>query len=48
MSNRKFYGKYRAQCVNNVDPDQTPRIQVIVSDVSDCYGGDTVWFFRPA
>jgi uncharacterized protein involved in type VI secretion and phage assembly len=35
MSDRKFYGKYRAQCVNNVDPDQKARIQVIVPDVSN-------------
>lgn len=30
----KYYGKYRATVVNNVDPLQTGRIQVIVPDVS--------------
>jgi uncharacterized protein involved in type VI secretion and phage assembly len=31
----KFYGKYRATVVNNVDPMQIGRIQVIVPDVSN-------------
>jgi uncharacterized protein involved in type VI secretion and phage assembly len=31
----KFYGKYRATVVNNVDPLQIGRIQVIVPDVSN-------------
>lgn len=30
----KYYGKYRGTVVNNVDPLQTGRIQVIVPDVS--------------
>lgn len=30
----KFYGKYRATCINNVDPMMIGRIQVIVTDVS--------------
>ena len=34
MSNQKYYGKYRGTCVNNVDPEQKARIQVIVPDVS--------------
>jgi uncharacterized protein involved in type VI secretion and phage assembly len=29
-----YYGKYRATCVNNVDPMMLGRIQVIVPDVS--------------
>lgn len=33
-SQRKFYGKYRGSVVNNVDPLQTARIQVLVPDVS--------------
>jgi Type VI secretion system/phage-baseplate injector OB domain len=31
---KKYYGKYRATVVNNVDPLQIGRIQVIVPDVS--------------
>ena len=31
----KFYGKYRATVVNNIDPLQLGRIQVIVPDVSN-------------
>jgi uncharacterized protein involved in type VI secretion and phage assembly len=34
MSNQKYYGKYRGTCLNNVDPEQKARIQVIVPDVS--------------
>ena len=30
----RFYGKYRALCVNNVDPLMIGRIQVMVPDVS--------------
>lgn len=32
---QRFYGKYRGTCVNNVDPMQLGRIQVIVPDVSE-------------
>ncbi len=31
---KKFFGKYRATVVNNIDPMQIGRIQVIVPDVS--------------
>lgn len=31
---QRYYGKYRATCMNNVDPMQLGRIQVIVPDVS--------------
>jgi hypothetical protein len=31
---QRYYGKYRAQCINNVDPMQIGRIQVTVADVS--------------
>lgn len=31
---QKFYGKYRATVVNNIDPMQQARIQVMVPDVS--------------
>ena len=31
---QKFFGKYRSVCVNNVDPMQMGRIQVVVPDVS--------------
>lgn len=31
---QRFYGKYRATVINNVDPMQIGRIQVIVPDVS--------------
>ncbi|MGN9809528.1 phage baseplate assembly protein V [Micromonospora sp. BQ11] len=31
---KKYYGKYRATVVNNVDPMQIGRLQVIVPDVS--------------
>lgn len=35
MSERKkFYGKYRGTVVNNIDPEQRGRIQVMVADVS--------------
>ena len=34
MSTGPFYGKYRGQVVNNIDPQQIGRIQVRVSDVS--------------
>jgi len=32
---KKFYGKYRGTVVNNIDPLQIGRIQVIVPDVSN-------------
>jgi uncharacterized protein involved in type VI secretion and phage assembly len=32
---KKFYGKYRGTVVNNVDPEQRGRIQVLVPDVSN-------------
>jgi uncharacterized protein involved in type VI secretion and phage assembly len=31
---QRYYGMYRATCVNNIDPQQQGRIQVIVPDVS--------------
>src|SRR4029453_93937 len=31
----RFYGKYRAMVINNIDPMQIGRIQVIVPDVSN-------------
>ena len=31
---KKFYGKFRGTVVNNVDPEQRGRIQVMVADVS--------------
>jgi type VI secretion system (T6SS) baseplate-like injector VgrG len=31
---KTYHGKYRATCINNVDPMQIGRIQVIVPDVS--------------
>jgi len=31
---QRYFGKYRATCVNNVDPMQQGRIQVMVPDVS--------------
>jgi uncharacterized protein involved in type VI secretion and phage assembly len=31
---QRFYGKYRAECVNNIDPQQIGRIQVSLSDAS--------------
>ncbi len=31
---KKFYGKYRGTVVNNVDPEQRGRIQVMVPDVA--------------
>ena len=31
---QRFFGKYRATVVNNVDPMQQGRIQVLVPDVS--------------
>jgi uncharacterized protein involved in type VI secretion and phage assembly len=34
MSSTRFYGKYRGTVVNNVDPMQIGRVQVIVPDVS--------------
>lgn len=35
MSDKKYYGKYRATCINNIDPEQKARIQVMVPDVSN-------------
>lgn len=35
MTDQRFYGKYRGTVVNNVDPMQMGRIQVIVPDVSN-------------
>jgi uncharacterized protein involved in type VI secretion and phage assembly len=38
MSNgesKRFYGKYRGTVVNNIDPEQIGRLQVMVSDVSN-------------
>jgi uncharacterized protein involved in type VI secretion and phage assembly len=35
MADRKFLGKYRATVVNNVDPMQLARLQVIAPDVSN-------------
>jgi uncharacterized protein involved in type VI secretion and phage assembly len=36
MSNgEKFYGKYRGTVINNIDPQQLGRIQVMVPDVSN-------------
>jgi len=35
VSDAKYYGKYRATVVNNVDPMQIGRIQVLVPDVSN-------------
>lgn len=35
MADVKFFGKYRATVVNNVDPMQIGRIQVMVPDMSD-------------
>jgi uncharacterized protein involved in type VI secretion and phage assembly len=32
---KKYYGKYRASVVNNIDPMQIGRIQVMVPDVSN-------------
>lgn len=32
---RKFYGKYRGTVINNIDPMQLGRIQVMVPDVSN-------------
>lgn len=32
---KKYYGKYRGTVVNNVDPEQRGRIQVMVPDVSN-------------
>ncbi len=34
MNGQKYYGKYRGTVVNNVDPMQIGRIQVIVPDIS--------------
>ena len=34
-TDEKFYGKYRGTVVNNVDPMQMGRIQIIVPDVSN-------------
>ncbi len=34
LSGQKFYGKYRGQVVQNVDPQRMGRIQAIVPDVS--------------
>ena len=30
----RYYGKYRGTVVNNIDPEQSGRIQAIVPDVS--------------
>lgn len=35
LTKKKYYGKYRATCVNNVDPLMIGRIQAIVPDVSN-------------
>jgi uncharacterized protein involved in type VI secretion and phage assembly len=35
MSDRTYFGKYRGTVVNNVDPEQRARLQVIVPDVSN-------------
>ena len=36
MSNgQKYYGKYRGTVINNVDPLQIGRIQVMVPDVTN-------------
>ena len=35
MGRQKFYGKYRGTVINNVDPMQIGRIQVMVPDVSN-------------
>ena len=35
MADAKYFGKYRATVVNNVDPMQIGRIQVMASDVSN-------------
>lgn len=32
MSDQRYYGKYRGSVVNNVDPEQTGKILVLVSD----------------
>ena len=32
---RRYYGKYRGSVINNVDPNQIGRIQVMVPDVSE-------------
>ena len=34
-SSQKYYGKYRGTVVNNIDPKQIGRIQVMVPDVSN-------------
>jgi hypothetical protein len=36
---QKFYGKYRGTVINNIDPMQIGRIQVIVPDVSNIIPG---------
>jgi uncharacterized protein involved in type VI secretion and phage assembly len=35
MSDKKYFGKYRGTCMNNIDPMLMGRIQVIVPDVSN-------------
>jgi len=35
MSEEKYFGKYRGTVINNVDPEQRGRIQVMVPDVSN-------------
>jgi len=35
MNEKKFYGKYRGTVINNIDPLQIGRIQVMVPDVSN-------------
>lgn len=37
MADTKYYGKFRATVLNNVDPMQIGRIQVVVPDVSNLF-----------
>ena len=41
----KFYGKYRGTVVQNIDPQQIGRVQVIVPDVSHvgCCSTNRCW-----
>ena len=39
MSNSPLYGKYRGTVVNNIDPEQIGRIQVVVPDVTGLVPG---------
>jgi uncharacterized protein involved in type VI secretion and phage assembly len=41
MSDGKFYGKFRGTVLNNIDPAQIARLQVIVPDVSNL--SPTTW-----